>query len=290
MSRSILLAAVVAPLLVACGGPKYPMHSGYHKNNKTPWTHAKVIQLDARLEGKTEGTLDYRDYKRAAWYAVRLPGDGDLGVNLEVFPPGDDKFDLAMEVLSPSFQVISKSDQSSQDAFDVKKSKSLIELKRGVYLVHVYLENRLDQCDFDLGIKFTPRKLAGEDTFPQQVAFVPDLPVVPIQDDTPITKPTHHGHHGHHTGGHSPPPPPPPPPGGLPVAGRVINVQVAGNATQIIFNKGIADGLHDGAKGQVSGIKNGAFEAFGCGQRTCKGRVKATIDEVNRSGKVVVQP
>jgi len=290
MSRSLLLAALVAPLLVACGGAKYPLHNGYRKSNSSPWEHPKVVQLDARLEGKTEGSLDYGGYKRAAWYAVRLPGDGDLTVNLEVYPPGDDKFDLAYEVLNPSYQVISKSDKTSQDAFDVKKSKSLIELKHGTYLVHVYLENRLDQCDFDLSVKFTPRKLAGEDTFPRDVAFVPDLPIVPIQDDTPVTKTNHHHGGGHHGGGHRPPPPPPPPAGGTPVSGIIINVQVAGSATQIIFNKGLADGLHDGAKGQVTGIKNGAFETFGCSQRSCKGRVKATIDEVNRSGKVVVQP
>jgi hypothetical protein len=65
-------------------------------------------------------------------------------------------------------------------------------------------------------------------------------------------------------------------------------VKVSGAGTQIVFNKGTDNGVNDGSRGSIDGIKGSGFAAFGCGSKTCKGVVKASPDEVNRSLKVTV--
>jgi hypothetical protein len=300
MSRSLVLAALVIPVIAACGGVQVPQHNGYKNKNAEPWKKAKEIKLDEKMHGKVDGDLDYKDFRRAKWYVVNLPASGDLTVSLEVSPPGEDKFDMAVEVLDANGNVITKSDKDDDDGYELKKSKSLVELPAGPYLIHLYLEGRLDAAEYDLDLQYAPRELASADTFPRDVAFPPALPVVPLTDDTPFVKPTGGGGGGG-GGGHRPtggggggggggqkPPPPPPPPAGGAVSARIINVNVGGGGTQITFNKGTDAGVNDGSRGSVDGIKGSGFEAFGCGAKSCKGVVKVSADEVNRSGKVTV--
>jgi hypothetical protein len=297
MSRSLLLAAV-ASLVVGCGGIPIPVHSGYKSKSAEPWKKPKEIKLDAQFAGKADGDLDYKDYRRAKWYVVNIPRDGDLSVNLEVTPPGEDKFDLAIEVLDANWNVLTKSDKDDDDAFELKKAKNLIELRGGAYYIHLYLEGRLDTAEYEVAVKFTPSAggaVDPNDNFPHEVAFAPDLPVVPLEDDTPIQKKPPGGGGG---GGRRPPggggggdkTPVPTTGGGAPVSGRVVDVRVNGSSTQITINKGTNDGLKDGSKGSVVGVKSGGFETFGCGPSRCKANVSATPDEVNKSGNVTVTP
>ena len=300
MSRSLVLAALVISGIAACGGVQVPQHNGYKSKTSEPWKKAKEIKLDEKQHGKVDGDLDYKDFRRAKWYVVNLPASGDLTVNLEVSPPGEDKFDLALEVLDSNGNVLIKADKDDDDAYEVKKSKSLVELQAGSYWVHLYLEGRLDTCEYDLDVQWTPRELASADTFPRDVAFPPALPVVPLVDDTVGVKPPPCKGRGCGGGGGSrppggggggggtKPPPPPPPPAGGAVSAHIINVNVGGGGTTITFNKGTDAGVNDGSRGSVDGVKGSGFEAFGCGARSCKGVVKASADAVNASGKVTV--
>src|SRR5207237_8222674 len=100
MARSLLLAASAAALVTAaCGGVQVPLGNGYKHSNSEPWKKPKEIKLDDQMAGKADGDLDYKDFRRAKWYVVNIAKPGDLAVNLEVTPPGDDKFDLALEVI-----------------------------------------------------------------------------------------------------------------------------------------------------------------------------------------------
>jgi hypothetical protein len=307
MARALLLAAVVVPTLVACGGSPVPLHNGYKKNNSSPWKKAAEIKLDDAHTGKADGDLDYKDYRRAKWYVVNLATDGDLAVDLDVTPPSDDKFDLAIEVLDgTSFQVLAKGDKDDDDANETKKTKTLTGLKAGPYLIHLYLEGRLDTCEYDVAVKVTPAATTAaidpNDDFPAEVQYPPDFPVVPLQDDTPVQPPGGHGggggghggHGGHGTGTGTTTTPEKTTTttttGGEPVSGRIVVVGVNGADTVITFNKGTADNLKEGSKGSVDGVANGSFEAYGCSEHACHGKVKATVDQVQHSGKVTVNP
>ncbi|MCB9561050.1 MAG: PPC domain-containing protein [Kofleriaceae bacterium] len=305
MLRLCLMSGVIA-LLAACG-PKIPTHNGY--KTKSPWKDPKVIVLDDQNSGHVESSLNYAAYKRAKWMAVDLPEDGDLEVKLDitditgVAPPseGDDEddfedpaIDLALEILDSNWNVITKSDASDDDAGAEKKTRSLLALSPGRYYIHVYLEGRQDTAEFEVSVKFTPVPKDPTSTFPSEVAFLPNLPIVPLHDDTPVVakvekKPPRHGG-GHKTTNTKKPPPDPEPPSGTgPVSANIINVSVSGGGTQITINRGTDAGLADGRRGAVVGIKNGGFTLKNCTARTCKAEVKATVDEVNRSGKVSVK-
>ncbi len=303
MGRRVLLAFTIASL-AACGGAPIPMHNGYKASNKEPWKKPKELKLDDQLSAKADGELDYKNYQRAKWYVVNVPKEGQLDIDLEVTPPSDDKFDLAMEVIDGQyFQVLTKSDKDDDDANETTKKKSLPDLKPGAYLIHLYLEGRLDTCEYDLSVKVTPAvKTAAQDdpndTFPADVQFPPELAVVPLQDDTPIVKePPHggggHGGHGGGGGGHTTTTTTTTATtggGGPPVPAKIINVQVNGSSTTITFNRGTDAGLKDGSHGKVDGVGGSDFEAFGCSPKSCKGNVKATQDAINASGHVTVSP
>ena len=125
--------------------------------------------------------------------------------------PGDntnpDDFDLAAEILSPANRVISKADAEEADAHEMIKTHTLLEQPAGHYLVHLYLEGRLDTADFTLKLSWKPVAPAEQKSdFPAQVAFLPALAMVPLQDDTPA--------------GYKPKAPPTPPGPHKPVKGQ----------------------------------------------------------------------
>src|SRR6185295_3515340 len=166
-----------------------PAHNGYKPKETKPWKKPRTIKFDDKKEAKGEAEVSYPDMRRAKWFQVELPSNGQLALTLEITPPGDavnDDFDLGMEVFDPSFRVISKSDLEDEDAHELNKKKTLVDLPPGKYLIHIYLEGRMDTADFVLHASWKSTAAAEAKTnFPADVLFVPTLAMVPLQDDTP---------------------------------------------------------------------------------------------------------
>jgi len=285
----VLVPAALAVTLGACGGPKVPVHSGYKSDKAKPWKKPKQLAFDEKLEAKADGDLSYKDYKRARWFQVDLPANGELTLKLEITPPGDavnDEFDLAMEVLDPGFRVISKSDREESDAGELAKTKTLYDLAPGKYLVHLYLQGRMDNAEFNLRAVFKRTAPAEVKTsFPSEVEFVPALAMVPPKDDTPVT--------------YKPPktvvtttvrrPPPkkdPEKPPATMLTARITAINVVANKTQITIGRGTASEARDGMKVQLKGI--GTFPIEGCTEKRCKALISATPDQVRGAGENVV--
>jgi hypothetical protein len=282
-------------VLMACGGPQIPSHNGYKPKEAKPWKKPKPLKFDEKQEAKTEGDVSYPDMRRARWFQVELTANGQLTLSLEITPPGDavnDDFDLGMEVFDPSSRVISKSDLEDADAHELTKKKTLVDLAPGKYLVHVYLQGRMDTADFVLHASFKATAAAeAKSNFPADVLFVPTLPMVPLQDDTPrnyhpvttttarvVRRP------------HSPTPPPPPAPTVAAVTARIIGVQVVSGGTLITVGRGKTSGATDGMKGKINGIASG-FVIGNCNDRTCTATVTATLDQIkNSNGTVSLSP
>lgn len=281
-------------VLMACGGPEIPAHNGYKPKEAKPWKKPKALKFDDKKEAKGEGDVSYPDMRRARWFQLELPANGQLALQLEITPPGDavnDDFDLGMEVFDPSFRVISKSDLDDEDAHELNKKKTLVDLPPGKYLVHVYLQGRMDTADFVLHASFKPTAAAeAKSNFPADVLFVPTLPMVPIQDDTPrnyhpvTTAVVKVGHKPH-----SAPTPPPAAPVAV-VSARIIGVQVVSGGTLITVGRGKTSGASDGMKAKINGI-SGTFAIGNCNDRFCTATVSATPDQIkNSNGTVTLSP
>lgn len=274
------------------------MHSGYKGKKPQPWKKAKALKFDDKGEAKAEGELAYASYKRAVWYTADLTSAGQLDLKLEITPPGDavnDEFDLGLEVLDQDFRVVMRSDlQEGDDTGDLNKQKSLKDLEPGKYYVHLYLQHRLDSADYELRATFKPMPTVGKSDFPSQVAFVPTLPMVPLQDDTPKTYKTA-------TTATSKPPkttktttttttkkedPKP----ATTLTARILGMSVGSGGTQITIGRGTGGGAAVGMKGQVVGVGSGSFEIASCTERSCTATVKATPDQIKASGSVVLTP
>jgi hypothetical protein len=274
-------------VVMACGGPEIPAHNGYKPKEAKPWKKPKVIKFDDKMEAKVDGEVSYPDMRRARWFQVDLPQNGQLTLQLEITPPGDavnDDFDLALEVMDPSFHVISKSDLEDEDAHELNKKKTLVDLAPGKYLIHVYLQGRMDSADFVLRAGFKPTNAAqARSNFPNEVPFVPPLALVPIQDDTPnrpvavaTRRPPHE------------PKPTLPPPVVEKISAHVIAIQVVANGTLITVDRGTDAKASDQMKVSLDGI--GVFQLAKCGTRTCTAIVKATPDRIKAAGGVTLLP
>jgi hypothetical protein len=293
MSRVTLLLLIVA----ACGGAQIPQGNGYKGAEKArPWKKAKNLNWDDKGEAKVDGDLSYADKDRAAWYVADLPQNGELDLRLEI-TPGDnvsEDFDLALEVLDPGNRVIAKSDLEEEDAGQLTKQKSVLDLPPGKYLIHLYLQSRIDSADYELKAAFKPSAATqGNSNFPAEVAFLPALPMVPISDDTPKNyRPDPppvivHGHHHHAT----PPPKKPDAPAAVPVTARIIGVSVVSGGTQITIGRGTATGAKVGMQGKINGLSSGSFTIASCNERACTATVSATPDQVNHAaGGVSLTP
>jgi hypothetical protein len=278
-------------VLMACGGPQIPTHNGYKPKEAKPWKKPKTLKFDDKKEAKTEGELSYPEMRRARWFQVELPQNGQLTLGLEITPPGDavnDDFDLGFEILDPSLRVISKSDLEDEDARELTKKKTLVDLAPGKYLLHVFLQGRMDTADFVLRAAFKPTAAAEAKTnFPADVLFVPSLPMVP--DDTPRNyKPPTSAVVRVTKKPHTTPPPVAPP--AATVSARIIGVQVGSGGTVITLGRGKTSGASDGMKATISGIA-GAFVIGNCNDRTCTATVSATPDQIKGSnGTVTLTP
>lgn len=289
---SVLLLLIVA----ACGGVQVPQHAGYKGKKPQPWKKAKTLKFDAKLEAKVEGELSYPDMKRAAWFVADLTQPGQLDLKLEITPPGEDvndEFDLGFEVMDPGFRTIAKSDLEEADAGDLMKSKSLLDLEPGKYYIHLFLQGRLDTADYVLRAAFKPMASVGKSDFPAQVAFVPTLPMVALQDDTPKSyKPSTTEVTTRKPPRNTPKPPPEPKkePAAAAMNARIIGMQVVSGGTQITVGRGTSGGAAVGMKGKIVGVATGSFTLATCNERTCTATVAATPDQIKGSGSVVLTP
>ncbi len=290
------LPVLLLLFVAACGGPQIPKHNGYKGGNKAkPWTKAKTLKFDDKNEAKVEGDLAYGEKRRAAWYTADLPTAGQLDLKLEIVPPGDganEDFDLGFEVLDPEYRVIARSDKNEgDDSGEIQKSKSLKDLEPGKYLIHMYLQDRRDSCDYLLRATFQPMATVGKSDFPAQVAFPQALPMVPLQDDTPKTyrppAPTvvvvKKGHKKAAPKEEKPAPV-------TTLSARIIGMQVTGGSTQITIGRGTSGGAVVGMKGKIVGVPTGSFSLAQCNERTCTATVAATPDQIKGSGSVVLTP
>ncbi|KAB2897779.1 MAG: hypothetical protein F9K40_12305 [Kofleriaceae bacterium] len=289
------------PAAAGCGGTQVPQHSGYKKPKSKPWEKPKVLKLEENA-AKAGFDLDYARYKRARWLAVDLPGPGTLDVQMEVTPSsgsggqteeGEElDIDVGLEIVDgTSWNVLAKSDLEADDAHELKKQRTLKELPEGRYLVHVYLQGRLDAADVDVKVGFARGAATWKSDFPNQVAFVGPLAAIPPLDDSPEekkpTRPT----------GPRPPRPPkppttpdPPPGGGGAIMAEISDIQPdASGGTIITIAGGTADGLENGLKGNIKGVRNSSFSLSGCSASTCRATVKAAIDDVRGSAGVIIK-
>jgi hypothetical protein len=279
-------------VLMACGGPQIPTHNGYKPKDAKPWKKPKALKLNNKLEAKAEGDVSYPDMRRARWFQIALPENGELTLTLEITPPGDevnDEFDLAMEVLDPSFRVISKSDLEDDDAYEQTKKKTLVDLAPGKYLIHVYLQGRMDTADYVLHASFKPTSAAAARTnFPADVEFVPALATIPLQDDTPRSyRPAAPAgpRRPRRSRAQEPTPRPEPTPAAAPVTARIINIQIVSGGTVITVARGKDTGANDGMMAKIAGI--GDVPIGNCGPRTCTATVKATPDQLKSANGMV---
>jgi hypothetical protein len=265
------------------------MHSGYKSDAAKPWKKPKALAFDEKLEAKADGDLSYRDFRRARWYAVDLPANGELTVKLDITPPGDavnEDFDLAMEILDPGFRVIAKSDKEESDAGELAKSKTLLDLPAGKYLIHLYLQGRMDTAEYSMHLAFKRTAPAEVKTsFPSEVEFVPALAMVPIKDDTPANikpQPT-----VVRTTVVRPPPKKPEPdkPKAEVITARITAIVVVNNKTQITIGRGTGSKAANGMHVKVNGL--GTFEVVECTETRCKAIIPATPDQVRSGGENV---
>ena len=286
-----IVPALVA-VLCACGGVKVPKHSGYKSEKSKPWKKPKVLTWDEKLEAKTEGDLEYKDYRRARWFAVDLPAQGELTLRLEITPPGEqtnEDFDLGLEVLDPGFRVISKSDLEDDEAGELTKTKALLDLNAGRYYIHLYLQGRLDTADYIMRLTYKRTAPAEvKSNFPAEVAFVPSLAMVPLNDDTPKGyKPEQPKVVKIIKGPRKPSEPKVVEPKVTAIQARVIGVSIVSGGTQITVGKGTATGAAAGMKGKINGLATGSFTVASCNERTCLAVVQATPDQIKAAGGTV---
>jgi len=262
-----------------------PAHSGYKSEKSKPWAKPKRLAWDDKMEAEDDGDLDYADFRRARWYVVDLPSAGELNLQLEITPPGDavnEEFDLAMEVLDPGHRVISKADLEEEDAGELNKMRTLRDLAPGRYLIHLYLQGRMDVAEYELKAAFKPTGAVKSD-FPSQVAFLDPLPMVPLNDDTPSTPRPPNRNTGKKPPRTKPPKEEPAPAPATTLTARILGVSVSGSKTQITVGIGTAQGVASGWKAKVAGV-SGTFSVDSCTARTCTVQVSATPDQVKAGG------
>jgi hypothetical protein len=62
-----------------------------------------------------------------------------------------------------------------------------------------------------------------------------------------------------------------------------------GGGTLITIGGGTADGLENGMKGSIKGVRNSGFSLRSCRSATCRARVRAPIDSVRGARGVTIK-
>ena len=292
MGRMFLLCVCV---VAACGGPQIPEHNGYRSDHAKPWKKAKTLKFDEQNTSINKGDLSYPDMRRAAWYDLDLTQQSDIDVSVETEHDDtvNENFDFGIEVLDPGFRKLLRKDLEEGDSQgDDKKLLQLKDLTPGHYWIHLYLQGRMDAASYKLRVALHPSPpTVGKSDFPAQVAFVQQLPMVPISDDTPkgYKPPTPAVVVKHTTTRHEPPPKKEPPPPTT-LSARIIGVSVVAGGTQITVGRGTSSGAQAGMKGKINGLANGSFTLASCNERACTATVAATTDQIKAAGSVQLMP
>jgi hypothetical protein len=351
------VAFVGTSLGAGCGGPDVPKHDGYPNQKSMPWKRPKRVKLGDGNEAEVESKLSYPRRHRAKWYALELAGDGELTVKMEVIPLGTrESVNMGFEVLDSNFKVIMRldpnenaaasdadggeggneedewDDDDDDDGYAVEEEaaveleweRTLYELAAGKYYLHLYLNGRMDETEFAMRLKFSPKALERESDFPASVAFLEPLPVVPAFDDTPAVdctqcdckkdarckaecskcerkprsrKPSYcskcdckgpcKDRCKRKCGGETTEP-------SASVKARIIRPVASGGGTKITMNRGTSHGVQVGWKGNVvnkagKAIEGGSFTVSKVKASECVGQVSAPPDAVIAAGRAVLR-
>ncbi len=292
--RILTLGIFAIALAVAACGPSIPDHSGYKSVKASPWRNPKVIKLDDNKEGKADGELDYPSQRRAKWYAIDLPSSGDLQVSVEANPANDSgDFDLGMEIIGPGNRVMAKADIEDEDAMDLSKTRSVGGLDAGRVLLHLFLQGRLDNTDYEVKVKFNPKVSEILSDFPAQVPYLPSLALVPVIDDTPESyKPGKKPVVTRRPTGPRPQVKKDPEPAEptTKVSAKVLRATMSDKSTSLVLSAGSDAGVADGWKGVVSGVKGISFTVRNVTQRTCKAVIEGVTAEQVTGRTVLLSP
>lgn len=309
-------AAFCTGVLLGCGGRQVPDHDGYRERWVKGWKKPKTLDFDEYLEAEADGELSYPRRRRARWFAVDLPRDGSLEVLVRTMRLGvspeeadlvavDNPFDLGFEIYNSEHQVLARADRAADDVGEREKSRTVKNLPKGRYLIHLYLQRRLDEAEFTLRVKFKRGSADPETDFPRQVAFVGPLPVVPAFDDAPAPR-ARPRCRGRKCGQRKPRPrarrdnkptpntsqPEASTPAPDSMRGRVIVVRgLSGGGTAITINQGSSKGVEAGWKGQVvtkagNPIPGGSFTITSVKANSSNAKVKASPDAVKQAARV----
>jgi hypothetical protein len=317
-TRTISALGTLALLgLVAACGAKIPEHDGYRTAKAEVWATPQKIELDDDFEAEVDSELSYPKRQRARWLVLNLPRAGEIDLSLTYAPLGevvneldeDDPFDVGFEVYDDHFRVLTRADRSEDDAGERKKRRTLYELPRGKYYIHVFLQRRLDEVEYSLRLQLRPAEVDIASTdFPKMVAFLDPLPAVPEVDDAPRPEPCR----GRKCGGNGKKPPKPesdrtepePQPAGgsevvaVPSGGlraRITGVRAAGGGTRITINRGTAHGVAKGWRGRIvtkdsKSIPNGSFVLDTVKAQESEATVQTTPDAATSAAHAIIQP
>ena len=313
-----VLSVFPLSMLVGCVGRKIPEHDGYRTRWKPGWERPKKLEFDEDLEAEKDGELSYPKRKRVHWYEVETPEDGELEITLQASPLGkdtgeeededeDDPFDVGFELYNTNYKMLIRADNGEDDAGDRKKSRTAYELPQGKYLLHVFLQRRIDEAEYTVTLKFSRGSVEPQTDFPKNVAYVDLLPVVPAVDDSPENtapprRPKCKGKQCKKRPRRSKDPktepkdsgPEPTPSGALNGKIIVIRAQASGG-TEIVINKGDTSGVAKGWKGKLvtskgKAIPGGDFTITSVKTTSSKALVGVSSDAVKQAGRVILTP
>lgn len=310
------ITAVLLGLVAACGA-KIPEHDGYRTAKAEVWEAPQKLELDEDFEAEVDSELSYAKRQRARWLVLNLPRAGEIDLSLTFAPLGevvneldeDDPFDVGFEVYDDHYRVLMRADKGEDDAGERKKRRTLYELPRGKYFIHVFLQRRLDEVEYSLRLQFRAADVDIASTdFPKLVAFVDPLPAVPEVDDAPRAEPRCRGRN---CGRPTPRPrdpdrggaPDPPaetqaeavavPAGGL--RARITGVRATANGTRITINRGTAHGVAKGWRGRLitkdsKSIPDGSFTIDSVKAQESTATVRITPDATTSAANAIIQP
>lgn len=309
------ITPVLLGLIAACGA-KIPEHDGYRTAKAEGWETPQKLDLDDDLEAEVDSELSYAKRQRARWFVLTLPRAGELDLSLSFAPLGevvneldeDDPFDLAFEVYDDHYRLLTRADRNEDDAGERKKRRTLYELARGKYFIHVFLQRRLDEVEYSLRLQFRRADIDVASTdFPKMVAFVDDLPAIPQVDDAPRPAPRCRGRNcGKPTPrprdpDRSKPTPEPDRAAGVvavPAGGmraRITGVRATGSGTRITINRGTAHGVAKGWRGRMvtrdsKSIPDGSFTIDSVKAQESTATVRTTPDAATSAANAIIQP